>query len=412
LLGDALGRHRSAEIVLVDHTMAHMWKPLLHEVAAGTLPSQENEVSFLQQAQRHHFRFHLGTLDKVDRARREVHLLPLIDDEHREVAPQRTVGYDTLVVALGSIVNDFGTPGVAQHAMTLDDADDARRFHQRLLSACAGAALSDEEAVDIVIVGGGATGVELAAELSEAGAEIANFGDPLRHRLQPLRLHLVEAGPRLVAALPEDMAVHVRKDLLERGIEVRLSERVVGVTADRVLLASGSSLPSVITVWAAGIQGPAVLERLDALELNRQRQLVVRATLQSTRDESVFAFGDCASCVPVEGGPPVPARAQAAHQQAQFLVKSLRRRLAGQPLPSFVFHDRGSLVSLGQHDAVGRIVGGLTGRSFAVQGFLARLGYWFTQRQYLIALHGPVRTLLTTIGSWLLRRTQPRVKLH
>ena len=411
-LGDGVGRRGWAEVLLVDATLTHVWKPMLHEVAAGTLGLQENEVDFLQQARRHGFRFHLGTLDGLDRRRKQLWLAPLIDEEGEEIAPRRSIGYDVLVVSVGSIVNDFGTPGVREHAIALNTVADARRFHRKLLAACARAELQDEGPVDIVIVGGGATGVELAAELSEAVREIASYGSRLSALSRPVRLCVVEAGPRLLAALPDEMAQEVLDNLQRLGVEVRTQQRVTAIEADRVRLASGVSLPSAVTVWAAGIQGPAVLERLDGLELNKSRQLVVRPTLQTTLDDDVFALGDCASCVPEPGARPVPPRAQAAQQEAQLLAHALEGRLQGAALPSFRFRDRGAIVSLGRRNAVGRLAAGITGRTFTLEGLIARVTYWMLHRRHMATLHGVLRTVLATLGGWLTGRSQPRVKLH
>lgn len=410
-LGDRAARER-IEVVLIDEDLTHVWKPLLHEIAAGTLDAgSQTEISFLQQARRHGFRFHLGRMDGLDRARRHLWLGALVDDEGREIAPRRPMPYDTLVIAVGSEVNDFGTPGVREHAMRLDSAHDARRFHRRLLAACAQAEIQERGPVDIVIVGGGATGVELAAELVDAVAEIASYGEHLRRFERPVRVHLVEAGPRLLAALPEDLARSAHRDLEHRGVSVRVGERVTQVQADRVVLASGAHLPSAITVWAAGIRAPEVLTRLDGLETNKQRQLVVTPTLQTTTDPQVFAMGDCASCMLPGQDAPVPPRAQAAQQEADWLARALVDHVHGRAIRPFEYRDRGALVSLGTRDAIGRVDPG-TGRRVTLAGLQARWAYWLVQRKHLLALHGLFRTVMATLGSWLAGRSQPRVKLH
>jgi NADH dehydrogenase len=427
-LGERLGRPGRAEVLLVDAVLTHLWKPLLHELAAGTLPPQQAGVDFLQQARAHRFRFHPGRLDGLDQAGRHVLLAALLDDEGREVAPRRAIGYDTLVLAVGSVVDDFHTPGVAQHASRLDTASDARRFHRRLLAACARAELQASGPVDIVIVGGGATGVELAAELHDAVAEIAGYGSLLGRLPQPVRLTLVELGPRLLAGQPQAVADAVQRDLAGLGVNLRLRQRVTEVAAGHVVLEGGERVGADLTVWAAGIQGPPVLAQLDGLELGPRRQLVVRPTLQTSRDDAIFAIGDCARCVPEPGGPAVPPLAQAAHQQARFLVRALDARLHRRPLPAFRFRDRGGLVSVGRHRAAGQVVrsgepdtarppapshGGARplGR-LRLHGRLGWLAYRALQLQHLAALHGAARTLLATLGGWLTARTQSRVKLH
>jgi NADH dehydrogenase len=195
-------------------------------------------------------------------------------------------------------------------------------------------------------------------------------------------------------------------------VEVLLGRRVTEVAGDHVVLDSHEVLPAALTVWAAGIRGPKVLEKLDGLDLNRQRQLLVHDTLQTTRDPDVFALGDCASCVPEAGAPAVPPRAQAAQQEARYLADALLCRLEQEPVEGFRYHDRGSLVSLGSHDAVGRIVGRLPGRGVRLQGMLARWAYWSVHHAHMVRLQGALRTAVDQVGSWLNGRSQPRVKLH
>ncbi len=400
------------EVLLIDSALTHVWKPLLHEIAAGTQRADEGEVEFLQLARRHGFRFQLGTLHGLDRAARQLWLAPLLDERGEEIAPRRAVAYDVAVIAVGSVVNPFGTPGVAEHAAMLDEADDAHRFHRRLLAACARAELKGGDPVDIAIVGGGATGVELAAELTDASRELARFGTRLSEMPHPVRLHVIEAGPRLVSAMAEDLSRKVLADLQALGVEVRLDQRVKAVHHDHVELADGQTVPAELTVWAAGIQGPPVLQRLDGLALNKQGQLEVLPTLQTTQDPDIFALGDCASCKPDAEGKAVPPRAQAARQEAHLLAESLLRHLRGSDLPRFSFHDQGAVVSLGRHQAIGRVAQGLLRQGLTLEGLSARLAYWGLQRRHMITLHGALRTMLLTLGGWLAGRSQPRVKLH
>lgn len=373
-LGDGLARHGLAEVLLVDETMVHVWKPLLHEVAAGTLPDSVGSVDFLQQARRHQFRFHLGSMAALDRQARQIWLAPLIDEQGREIAPRRPIPYDTLVLAVGSVVNDFGTQGVREHAMALNDAAEAARFHRRLLAECARAELQGGGPVDIAIVGGGATGVELAAELVETIQEIASYGAHLRDLPRPVHVRVIESGDRLVGALPEQASASVLADMEALGVEVLLKQRVTQVGADHVLLADGGRLPAHITVWAAGIRGAACLGEL-GLQTNRQGQLVVRPTLQTLEEDAIFAMGDCASCQTSPSGQQVPPRAQAAHQQAVFLSRALARHLKGKALPAFEFRDKGSLVSLGRRNAVGSIAQPSGERHLLLEGWSARVAY-------------------------------------
>jgi NADH dehydrogenase len=410
-LGDDLGRRGKAEIVLVDATLTHLWKPLLHEVAAGTLGPHANEFDFLQQAREHHFRFELGRLAAVDRARRQIWLAALVDEAGMEIAASRPISYATLVICIGAIDNDFGTPGVRTHAHSLNSKADAERFHRRLLALCARAELGAGEAVRVAIVGGGATGVELAAELASAADIIASYGVQLAQLRQPLRITLIEMERRVLSALPADVAARVHADLTARGIDVRLNRRVAAVDAEGIVLEGGERIASELTVWAAGVRGQEILQTLDGLAINRQGQLLVLPTLQTTEDDNVFAFGDCASCRPRLAARPVPPTAQAAGQQAKLLALSLRRRIAGKEPLLFIYEERGSIVSLGDDEAVGKVTT-RWGHELTVRGVAARFTYWILYRRHLALLLGSIRTVILTLGQWLSTRSQPRVKLH
>jgi NADH dehydrogenase len=329
------------------------------------------------------------------------------------------VPYDTLVVCIGSTTNDFGIPGVATHAISLDTPLDAERFHRRLLAA---AVRADGEAaegrpshVDIVIIGAGATGVELAAEIRQTTRAHAGYGLDKLDPAKDIRLTLLEAAPRILPQLGERIAKAATELLGRLDIKVRTGERVVAVDAGSVHTAAGAVLRADLIVWAAGIQAPALLASLDGLEVNRANQLVVTATLQTTRDLDIFAFGDCAAAPWLgrdKAGALVPPRAQAARQQAALLVRTMRARLAGRPLPEFRFHDFGSLVSLGELSAVGNLMGRLIGGSMLIQGLIARWMYASLYKLHQASIHGWARVALDTVGRFLRRRMEPRVKLH
>ena len=170
-LGDRLGRRSRASVTLVECARTHLWKPLLHAVAAGSIDPGEYEVNYLAQAHWHGFRYRFGEMIGLDRAKKEVHLAATFDDEGRQITPPRSVGYDTLVIAIGSVTNDFGTPGVAEYAVPLETPAQAERFNRRLVNACLRAQTQVEPVrpgqLHVAIVGAGATGTELAAELHQ-----------------------------------------------------------------------------------------------------------------------------------------------------------------------------------------------------------------------------------------------------
>jgi NADH:ubiquinone reductase (H+-translocating) len=414
-LGDRLGRKGRGTVTLVDRNETHLWKPLLHEIAAGSMDIHAHQLDYLAQARWHHFNFCYGALEGLDRARRELTIAPTGDERGVEVIPRRTLRYDTLVIAIGSVSNTFGVPGVAEHAYALESAAEADRFHRRLINACLRANYRPRDALAqlrIVIVGGGATGVELAAELHNTTRVLAAYGlenvDPARF----LDITLINADPRILPMLPERIAKAVTGSLEALGVHVMCSEQAVGVTATEVKTRSGKSFPADLAVWAAGIKGADILKNLDGLETNRINQLVVLPTLQTTRDPDVFAIGDCSAFPRREGEPSVPPAAQAAHQQASHMVANVERRLHGEPLRPFRYRDLGSLVSLGEYSTVGSLMGFLSGKSYRVEGWVARLMYLSLYKMHLYALHGPVGVALDSIARLLKRGTEPTVKLH
>ncbi|WP_027897244.1 NAD(P)/FAD-dependent oxidoreductase [Zestomonas thermotolerans] len=412
-LGRSLGRRGQARILLVDANLTHIWKPLLHEVAAGSLNSSENELNYVAQAKWNHFEFQLGRMIGLDRARKRIRLAATFDDNGAELLPERELPYDSLVIAVGSTTNDFGTPGAAEHCLFLDTRAQAERFHRQLLNHYlrAHAGQAEDQGISVAIVGAGATGVELAAELHHAARELAAYGlDSIRP--ENMRITLIEAGPRVLPALPERISQPVHRSLEQLGVTVLTNTAVSEVTAEHLRARDGRIIPASLKVWAAGIRAPAFLRELDGLESNRIDQLVVRPTLQTSRDDDIFAFGDCAACPqPGEPGRNVPPRAQAAHQQASLLVKSFRHRLAGRPLPHYQYRDYGSLISLSRFSAVGNLMGNLMG-SVKLEGWLARMFYVSLYRMHQMALYGPLRTLLLMLGDRIGRSTEPRLKLH
>ena len=413
-LGRKLGKSGAARIILVDANLTHIWKPLLHEVAAGSLNSSEDELNYVAQAKWNHFEFQLGRMSGLDRASKSITLAPTLDDDGQVLMPERRIAYDSLVIAVGSTTNDFGTPGAAEHCIFLDTRAQAERFHRRMLSHYLRAHANEGEAggkIDIAIVGAGATGVELAAELHHAAKQLAAYG---LNRIRPedMRITLIEAGPRVLPALPERIARPVHQTLEKLGVTVLTGAAVSEVTAEGLKTADGNFIPASLKVWAAGIRAPVFLKDLDGLESNRINQLQVRPTLQTTQDDDVFAFGDCAACPqPGNDDRNVPPRAQAAHQQASLLAKSLRLKISGQSLPEYRYRDYGSLISLSSFSAVGNLMGNLTG-SVMLEGWLARVFYVSLYRMHQMALYGTLRTLLLMLSDRIGRSTEPRLKLH
>ena len=324
--------------------------------------------------------------------------------------------YDTLVMAIGSVTNDFGTPGAAQFAVPLETPEQASRFNRRLVNACLRANSQAEPVrpgqLHVAIIGAGATGTELAAELHHTVRDVVAYGMDRIDPARDIHIVLIEAAERILPALPERISAATVDLLTSLGVEVRAGARVAEVRADGVVLANGEFIPSELVVWSAGVKAPDVLRNIDGLETNRINQLVVTETLQTTRDANIFAIGDCASCPRPGEATPVPPRAQAAHQMAAHMVRQIDRLLERKLLEPFRYRDFGSLVSLGRYSTVGSLMGSLVGRGMFIEGLFARAMYRSLYKMHEAALHGGSTVLWRSLMSSVSERPTPSVKLH
>lgn len=416
-LGDSLGRKGKALITLIDKSKTHVWKPLLHEIAAGSMNPEKHELDYLAQAHWHHFKFRLGSMEGLDRAKREISISPNYDEDGIEVIPRRTFQYDTLIIAVGSTTNDFGIKGAREHSIALDTQDQAERFHRRLHNALLRAQTQVDPVqagqLEVVIVGAGATGVELSAELHNTTRELAAYGLDKIDADRDIKISLIEASDRVLPALPPKLSNSVDLELRKLRVHLYMGERVTEVSDKGVYTHSGRFIPSALVVWAAGIKAPDFLREIDGLETNRINQLVVHRTLQTTLDENIFAFGDCAACPWPGHDGTVPPRAQAAHQQASLLIKTVKYIVAGKKeLPEYTYRDYGSLVNLGRYSTVGSLMGALSGGSMYIEGLFARAMYQSLYKMHLMTLHGFWVVVLQTLARLITRRTEAQVKLH
>jgi NADH dehydrogenase len=410
-LGHSLGKKGLAEVTLLDATSTHIWKPLLHEVASGTLAEAE-EIEYLSQAHRNHFRFRLGRMEGLNRETQEVIVSPTLNDKGVELIPRRVLKYDTLVLSVGSVSNTFGIKGVDQYCMFIDTTTQAYRFQKQLvetyyIKSYAGQNSLKDKPLSIVIVGAGATGVELSAELHEVTKLLATYG---LEDSDKVKITIIEAATQLLPALPPRLSTATQQQLVKLDIQLKLGRRVTEVTENAVHTHDGEVFEADLKVWAAGIKAPDWMKNLDGLETNHINQLVVDQTLK-TSDDNIFAIGDCAACVWEGHGGNVPPRAQAAHQQASAVAKTIVNRLKNKPAVKFVYHDYGSLVSLGKFTTVGSLMGSLMG-TVSVGGFIAYIVYLSLYKMHQVAIHGYFRTAMLSLSNLFRRSTHAKIKMH
>ncbi|KTD22279.1 respiratory NADH dehydrogenase 2/cupric reductase [Legionella lansingensis] len=412
-LGQSLGKHNNANITLVDEQPIHIWKPLLHEVAAGSLDSNIDQINFYAHGADNYFTFQPGRMEGLDRKAKQVLLAPLLDNIGAEIIPKRNLPYDILVIAVGSLTNDFSTPGIREHCMSLDNLDQANLFQQRYVNKLLCAQYAPESmhtTFNVVIIGGGATGVELAAELHHTLAQAAMYGMK-KTVIKRAQISLVEAAPRILPPLPEMLATAVTKRLTSLGVTIYTNEIVTRATKEGIETKSGKFLPADLCVWAAGVKAPDFLANLDGLEVDKINRLLVNSKLQTTQDENIFAIGDCANFTDPASGVPVPPRAQSAHQQANVLVKSLQNLIKNEPLVDFKYQDRGTLVTLSCYDTFGNL-NAFNKMQRYIGGKVAQFVYRSLYFMHLSALYGFLNALTVRQAKKLLTKRRPRLKLH
>ena len=412
---------RQARVTLVDRLPTHTWKPRWHEIAVGLLVEAEEAASYAAQAQRHGFDFVLGEVARLDPGRHELSLSaapypagdPVAHAAGEDLLPARTLTYDQAVLAIGSTVNDFDTPGVREHCYTLDTAAGSERLHRALLARAARVKAGVQRELRVVIVGAGTTGVELAAELRNAAGRLPE----LRSLLRPdqLSLTLLEMADRPLPGSPAAVSTYARDMLAEHRVDMRFKAKVVQVAADAVDLDGGERVAADVVVWASGVKARALATPLEGVRLGKNGRIEVDAQLRAldvggSVIEGLHVIGDCAAA-PMGDVEVAPATAQAAHQQAAFLARSLARQLRGRAALDFRYRYKGTLVSLGEGSAVGDLPTPGRGGEFKVSRLGAKLAYAALYEAHLAELYGVWRTGALALSGALRRSARPAVKL-
>jgi len=376
---ERLARH-DVDVVIVDRHNFNTFHPLLYQVATAGLDS--GEVG-------HHVR---GIIRKRPGVSFLVGTVVHVDAESRTVALEGggSVGYDALIVAAGAGTNYFGVTGAEEHALSLYTLPDAIRLRNHILScfeaAEADPSLVDEGVLTFVVVGGGATGVETAGAMSELFTRVMR-NDFRRIDVRRARVVLVEMGDRLLGSFRPRSSEHARRQLLDRGIDLRLGARVSAVGPDRVSLASGEVVRTRTVVWAAGVQASGLAGRL-GLEQGKGGRIAVAPDLSAPSRPEVFVVGDLAGATGPDGRP-LPQLAQVAIQEGRHAAEMAVRRLAGEATRPFRYRDPGAMATIGRRAAVADLPFGIT-----LSGGVAWLAWLFLHLLYIIGFRRRSAVLL------------------
>ena len=409
-LGRKLRRRKDVEVMLIDKNPTHIWKPLFHEVATGSMNSYHDEASYLMLARKHKFNFILGRVVNIDTADQSVQLAALQDEEGQEMVAAREFRYDTLIVAVGALSNDFGIEGVREYSRQLDSREQAEKFHKNFTTQLQRTNLASTSAVlSVAIVGGGATGVELAADMHSVVGRLREYG--FEHfSKERLSVSIIEAAPGLLPRLPERIGVSVKRELERIGVKVYVGTRVAKVEKDAVVTSEDERIKADISVWAAGVRAPEWLSHC-GMPTDRLGRIEVNEDLSVVGIPNVFAIGDCCACKDKDGQE-IPPRAQAAHQMASTAARNILAARKGRSARSFRYRDFGSLVSLSKYTTVGNLMGNLVRGTIFVEGWVARMAYLSLYRMHQAAVHGRFSTLMIMLGDRIYNATRASVKLH
>lgn len=374
--------YQNYNFILVDKSPLHIWKPMLHTFAAGSQSAEEQSINFLSQAKRNNYTYQPGEVTSIDRTNKVITLAPYYDDNQVLILPERTLNYDYLVIALGSRSNDFNTQGVKEYAYTIDDLESSLKFKRTLSDQVIQATIL-KETHHLVIVGAGATGVELSGEIVQQIKIASHYNN--ENLTQYVDITVIQADDRVLPSFKPSISDKVQKSMENLGIKVLLKSAVAEVTKDSVILKDGRVIKADQVVWTAGVTSPTVLETIESVELSRTSQLVVNQYFQVLNDPNIFVIGDSSA---VKDAPLAPT-AQAASQQAIYLSKHFMNIINNEPnIPTFKYIDKGSLVSIGQHASFGMFGTNSAFKGLEFRGLSAKIAHIALYRQHQMSILG------------------------
>lgn len=369
----ALGR--KCEVTIVDHHNYQTFLPLLYQVSTAGLAADHVAYPIRGAVRKYRGKFRLAAPLSIDHRNKSIKL------DSSENLP-----FDHLVVALGSVTNDFGTPGASEFALGMKSVPEALAIRaevmRRFEDLCR---FEDETIFSISVIGGGPTGVEMAGALAELVKGPLTSDHP--HAARHIRISLIEAGDRLLSMFSPKLSERTKQELEKLGVEVKLNSPVAEIKWREILFKNGESIPSEVTIWAAGVKGNEAAAQLYLPTVSGRVE--VNPTLEVKNYPNIWAVGDCSGAKD-ESGRFYPMVAPVAMQQGRFVAKQILRQNNNQPLATFKYKDKGSMATIGRHKAVVQI------RKFGFSGAPA----WFTWLFLHIFYLSGVRNRISTLIDW------------
>jgi NADH dehydrogenase len=387
------------DVVLVDRHDYHTFQPLLYQLATGLLeqPAVGHSIRDLFHKQ-DNVRVHTDTVVSVDLDAREARFA--------ELEPQ---SYDYLLLGLGAEVNFFGVEGAAEHGFPLYTLSDAVRLKDHVLERWEAAdrdpSLVGKGALNVVVVGGGPTGVETAGALAELynGVFKKDYPDVAPGTA---RVILVEASPEIFAMFKPDVRTYAEEALSKRGVEVRTGEVVASVSPERVTLKSGDEIPAHALVWGAGLQGNELVQSL-GVELERGNRLGVDSQLRLPSHPEVFVVGDVAAITDAKTEQVLPQLGSVALQSGEHAGETIARLVAGKDPEPFKYKDKGTMAMIGRGSAVVQMLGGRT-----MKGMKAQMAWGTVHLALLPTNEDRAKAVVDWSGAMLTHQRSGRIRVE
>ncbi|WMC18885.1 MAG: FAD-dependent oxidoreductase [Enterobacteriaceae bacterium PSpicST2] len=395
-------------IILIDKNFYHIWKPMLHKIATGYLDANINTINFLDHSHYYNYKFKLGSLININKYKKIIIFKYL--NNKKEII--KKLKYNILVLALGSISNDFNIPGVKKNCFFLDNIKHAMLLHKKIFNILLNFNNNNSKdkniKINIVIIGGGATGVELSTEIMNLIKELKKIKYNYFNN-KKINLTIIEAGSKILSLLPNKISFYVYNKLKEIKINIITNTIVTYIYKYGIKTKTNFYINADLIIWTAGIKVNNFIKYIKGLEVNNINQLIIKSTLQTTLDKNIFAIGDCSSLK--INNKIIPARAQSAHQMVKICFNNIISILNNKNMKFFKYKDYGTLISLSKFNTIGYLILNIIKKNIIIKGKLACYLYILLYKMHQIKIQGYKKTLLLIIVNIINNFIYPKIKI-
>lgn len=404
-LGKKLKNKKKYEIILVDKQKGHIWKPMLHKIASGNINYNYEIVSYLFHAKKNNFSFILGKMIKINRKEKHV----IIQEKHnKKEKTENKIKFDILIIAIGSVTNDFNIPGVINNCLFLDNQKQANNFYKKMLNKFKENLIKNKK-TKIAIVGGGLTGVELSTEILNTINKLEKYKF-YKINKKKISITIIESENNILPKLPFKISKIIHKNLEKLGIYIKTNTKIKKIENKTVETELKEKIKFDIITWTTGIKISDSMKNIGGLITNKNNQLIIKKTLQTKTDKNIFAIGDCAS---YEEENKIQPRAQNAHQMTKTCYKNIILLInKSKKLKKYKYKDYGYLISLSSFKTIGIFHKILFLKEIILNGKIAELIYISLYKIHLINIHGFIKTILIILTNIINKKIKPKLKLY